>query len=316
MSRNGIFSRLAVLLLLGASGAMGAEPANELQYHEYTDPAEHAFADLAPNGWRVGGLLVRYGPITIAPFVQAMPPNGSIFIQLGDWNIKDYADIPGWREGALYTPGTSIEFVHRLRTPEQYAGEYITRFEEELGCGQSESMGTAKSPNPPGLATVPQASVGTVDAQFGCVRDGQHFIGHVMVSLQAYRLPMGTVGWGVVYLASFLARQDSADQGLAVWNKMRGSFHFLPDWNTREAMIAREATRPAMEGLQRTLAAAQSFDQHVINGTITVHDPTTGAQSEIPMGVAPFYFSDGNGHFYSSYDPTARPGFHSVKTVK
>ena len=42
-------------------------------------------------------------------------------------------------------------------------------------------------------------------------------------------------------------------------------------------------------------------------------DPTTGTRSEIKLGIDPKYFTDGLGHFYNSYDPTPRSGFHPVK---
>ena len=81
-------------------------------------------------------------------------------------------------------------------------------------------------------------------------------------------------------------------------------------------MIAREAIKPAQRALDATLRQGQSFDEHVINGLITVNDPATGTQSEIPMGVEPYYFADGLGHFYSSYDPTPKAGFHTVQPVR
>lgn len=97
---------------------------------------------------------------------------------------------------------------------------------------------------------------------------------------------------------------------------MRTSVQFTPEWNARESMIAREAIKPAQRALDATLRQGQSFDEHVINGLITVNDPATGTQSEIPMGVEPYYFADGLGHFYSSYDPTPKAGFHTVQPVR
>jgi len=302
--------------IAAVSSASSFAASGEIQFHAYTDPAEQAFTGLVPNGWRSGGRLVRYGPLTIAPFVQAMNPDGTVFIQLGDWHIKDYADIPGWREGALYTPGTNIEFVRRLQTPDQYARSYSAVFEKQLGCGPSETASSERVDNPRGVAALPQARLETSLLRFTCRRSGQRYVGQVIVSLQWYRLPMGTVGWNVLYLASFLAREDLASVGLSVWDTMRTSVHFTPEWNARESAIAREAVKPAMRGLDATLRQAQSFDEHVINGLVTVNDPTTGRQSQIPMGVEPYYFADGLGHFYSSYNPAPRPGFHTVQPVR
>jgi len=310
---------LLVLAVMYGSTSLAVVPCiaagGDLQYHRYLEPAEHAFTDLVPNGWRSGGRLVRYGPLTIAPFVQAINPAGTVFIQLGDWHVKDYADIPGWKEGTLYTPGTNIEFIRRLQTPDEYARSFSTAFEQQLGCGRSETAQSEQVENPPGLAALPQAHLETSVLHFTCSRDGQRYVGQVMISLQSYRLPMRTVGWNVLYLASFLARQDLADLAISVWNKMRTSFEFTPEWNARESMIAREAVKPAMQALDATLRQAQSFDEHIINGLITVNDPTTGTQSQIPMGVEPYYFADGLGHFYSSYNPNPKAHFHAVKPV-
>jgi hypothetical protein len=285
----------------------------DVQYRSYADPAENAFTVQVPAGWRVGGRMVRYGPISIAPFVQAMTPDGTIFVQLGDWHIKDYCDIPGWPEGHLYTPGTSVEFVRRVQSAEQYARGYAVSFGKQLGCENPSFSGSQSLPNPPAVATVPQARVETSMAQFNCHR-GQEYTGRVMVTVQSYSLPT-SVGWNIVYLASVLARQDRAATAFSVFDKMRNSFSFDSAWNTREALIARQATRPAMDALNATLKQSQDFDQHVINGNVTVHDPTTGAQSEIKMGVAPFYFADGLGHYYNSYNPSPRSGFHTVNPL-
>jgi hypothetical protein len=124
------------------------------------------------------------------------------------------------------------------------------------------------------------------------------------------------VSWDILYLACFLAREDRAATGAAVWDKMRTSAAFDPAWLASQSQVAGAATRPAMQSLDATLRQSQAFDQNVINGTITVNDPTTGARSDINIGAQPFYFSDGLGHFYNSYDPTPRSGFHSVNPVQ
>ena len=286
----------------------------EVKYARYVDPAEHAFTVQAPIGWRVGGRMVRYGPISIAPFVQAMAPDGAIFIQLGDWHIKDYCDIPGWPEGHLYTPGTSVEFVRRVQSAEQYAHSYALDFAKQLGCGNPAFTSSQSLPAPPGVAALPQARLETNLTEFNCRRGGQAYGGRVIVSVEAYRLPT-SIGWNILYLASGLARQDRAAAAFGILDTMRSSFAFDPAWNAREAVIARQATRPAMDALNATLGQAQDFDKHVINGLVTVNDPATGRKWDVGRGAAPFYFTDGQGHFYNSYDPTPRGGYHTVNTV-
>lgn len=287
-----------------------------VRYVSYTDPVERSFTVLSPAGWRVGGRMVRYGPISIAPFVQAMTPDGTIFVQLGDWHIKDYCDIPGWREGQLYTPGTSVEFIRRVQSAEQYGHAYSLIFQKELGCGNPDFTGSQNLPNPPGVTpAIQQARVETSLTQFTCQRSGRSYSGRVIASVQSYRLPNMSVGWNIVYLASVLALQNRAGAGFAVFDKMRGSFAFDSNWNARQAMMARRATQPSVDALNATLRQAQDFDQHVINGLVTVDDSTTGVRSDINIGVAPFYFKDGMGHSYNSYDPTPRPGYHGVNPV-
>lgn len=309
------------LLIASSSGASPARPLpnppaaaspSDISYVRYEDPAEHAFTDQVPSGWKVGGRMVRYGPVTIAPFIQAMPADGSIFVQLGDWHIQDFSDIPGWRQGQIYTPGTSVIIVRRLESADQYAHSFSLGFQKLLGCGNPEFAESESVANPTGPSRLPQGKTETRIAHFTCQRDGQRYVGRVMASVQSVRLPM-SVGWNVVYEASFIAREDRAAAALAVWDKMRTSFSFEPAWNAKESQIAAAATQPARDALDQTLRQTQEFDQHVINGTITVHDPTTGTRSEIKMGIDPYYFTDGLGHFYNSYDPTPRSGFHPVK---
>ncbi len=286
-----------------------------LRYVSYRDASqERAFTVPVPAGWRVGGRMVRYGPITIAPFVQAMTPDGSIFVQIGDWRIKEYSDTPGTREGQIYLPGTSIMFYRRFETAEQYARSYSLGFAKQLGCGGPSFTGSESLP-PAGMATVPQARLDTHMVNFACQRSGQRYVGRVMVTVQSYRVAWST-SWDILYLACELAREDLSATGVAVFDKMRNGFAFDSNWNAKEAGIARAAIKPSMVSLDNTLKLTQDFDQNVINGTITVHDPTTGTRSDINIGAEPFYFSNGQGRFYNSYDPTPRSGFHAVNPVQ
>ena len=91
---------------------------------------------------------------------------------------------------------------------------------------------------------------------------------------------------------------------------------FDSNWNARESQIAAAATAPARQALDATLRQTQAFDENVINGQVTVNDPTTGTRSQINIGAEPFYFADGLGHFYNSYDPTPRSGYHAVNPVQ
>ncbi len=287
---------------------------SNVHYSTYTDPAEHAFTVQVPSGWRVGGRMMRYGPINIAPFAQALTPDGSIFVQIGDWRIKDYSDVPGFRQGALYYPGMLVMVVRRFQSAQQYARSYSGEFAKQLGCGNVSFTGS-ESPANPVPATVPQARLDTSLVEFHCTRSGQNFSGRVTVSHQSYRI-VNTIGWDVLYLACLLARDDQSAAGVAVWHKMRSSFRFDSNWNAQQGRVATAATRPAQAALDATLRQSQAFDQHVINGEITVSDPTTGARSDIRMGAEPYYFSDGLGHFYNSYDPAPRSGFHSVNPAQ
>jgi hypothetical protein len=293
---------------------MGAASASGIRFVVYRDPAENAFTEAVPAGWRVGGRLVRYGPVSIAPFVQAMMPDGSVFVQIGDWHIKDFADMPGWPEGHLYTPGTNIEYIRRLQTAEQYTHAYSLTFQKQLGCENPTFTKSQPFPTPPGSATVQGARVETHFTEFTCQRDGQAYTGRVAATVQSYRLPM-SMGWNVIFLECVLARQDRTSIGFAVWDKLQTSWAFDSNWSARQAITARQATRGSLDDLNRTLQQAQDFDKHVINSTVTVSDPATGAKWDVSMGADPFYFTDGAGHFYNSYNPTPKPGYHATNPL-
>jgi len=297
-----------------AETPMAAGSAAGLRFVVYRDPAENAFTEAVPAGWRVGGRLVRYGPISIAPFVQAMMPDGSVFVQIGDWHIKDFADMPGWPEGHLYTPGTNVEYIRRLQTAEQYTHSYSLTFQKQLGCENPTFTKSQPLPTPPGSATVQGARVETHFTEFSCQRGGQAYTGRVAATVQSYRLPM-SIGWNVIFLECVLARQDRASIGFAVWDKLQTSWAFDSNWSSRQAITARQATRGSLDALNRTLQQAQDFDKHVINSTVTVSDPATGAKWDVGMGANPFYFTDGAGHFYNSYDPTPKPGYHATNPL-
>jgi PDZ domain-containing protein len=283
-------------------------------YVSFIDPAEHAFRVRVPVGWMIGGRLVRYGPITIAPVVQALAPDGSILIQLGDPRIQDFSDIPTFRPGQLYTPGTSIMIVRRFENARQYSHSYGVDFQTKLGCENPSFSSVQAVPNP---SVVTQVSFGTTQsavANFSCTRNGKRYVGRVLTSIRSTPLPL-SVGWSVVYLASFLARDDHASLAQAVWNEMRNSFAFDSAWNAQESRIAAGATEPALREWNSSMDLARQFDQHVINGEVTVQDPTTGTQSNIPIGTQPYYSADGLGHFYNSFKPNPPVGFHRVQPL-
>jgi hypothetical protein len=284
------------------------------RYIGFIDPAEHAFSAQVPVGWMIGGRLVRYGPITIAVIVQALAPDGSILVQLGDPRIKDFSDNPAFRPGQIYTPGTSIMIVRRFETARQYAHSYAIDFQSRLGCENPSFSSVQDVPNPPLVSQVPFGTTQSALANFSCMRNGKRYVGSVLTSIRSTPLPL-SIGWSVVYLASFLAREDHAPLAVAVWNEMRNSFTFESAWSAQESQIAAGATQPAIREWNSSLDLAQQFDQHVINGEVTVQDPTTGMRSDIPMGAQSYYYADGLGHFYNSSDPNPPVGFHRIQRL-
>jgi hypothetical protein len=295
-----------------AAETTGATPKNSPRYAIFADPAEHAFTVRVPIGWMIGGRLVRYGPLTIAGIVQALAPDGSILVQLGDPRIQDFSEIPGFREGQLYTPGTSIMIIRHHETARQYAQSYARELQDRLSCQNSSTANAETVPNPPIVTPVSYADTASALIRFICMRGNQPHVGAVLTSIRTTRFP-GKIGWSVVYLASFLARQDRAALAETVWNTMRNSFAIDPAWNARESRIAAGAIQPTIREWNANLDLARQFDQHVINGEVTVLDPTTGTRSDIPIGSEPYYYSDGNGHFYNSYSADPAPGFHAVQ---
>lgn len=292
-------------------------------YARFADPAEHAFTVQVPVGWIFGGHLVRYGPRTVAAVFQAMAPDGSIFIQLGDPQNQHFADVPGFRVGQLYTSATSTMIVRPAESALQYARSYGLEFQQKLGCEapifttlQGRPYSTREA-NPVGGTTE------SALAEFTCTRNGRRYVGTVFTSVNTTHYSTH-VGWSAVYLASYLARADRGDLTELVFDDMRRSFKFDPAWRSRESRVATGAAVPAMSQWESSMDLAQKFDQHVIKSEVTVRDPTTGARSNIQtgahpyyvqMGPHPYYFSDGLGHFYNSYDSAPATGFHRVEAL-
>ena len=109
-----------------------------IRYRRYVDPAEQAFADMVPEGWRVGGRRSALRASDDCAFLAGGEPGRGDLVQLGDWHIQDYSDIPGWRAGTVYTPGTSVMSVRRLESAKQYARSYGLNFGKWLGCEESQ----------------------------------------------------------------------------------------------------------------------------------------------------------------------------------
>jgi hypothetical protein len=277
----------------------------------FVDPVEGAFRVGVPSGWQVQGGMVRYGPLSLAPVVQAMAPDGSMLIQLGDPALKDFASPRiGFPAGSIYRPGTSIFIVRNPETGPQFARSYSLALAGQLRCRDARVTQVDSVANPPGSAVGPgQTSTGI--ATFSCTSGERQLLGKVLATTRILNAP-GAHGWSVTVLGSYIARADRAPEAEEIWAQMGKSYAVDPGWSRRESDIAAGSVRWAMRQWDANLDLTRKFDQQVIRGEVTVRDPTTGTTSEVPIGSGPYYFTDGLGRTINSPNPTPPLGFHPV----
>src|SRR5262245_49531640 len=76
-----------------------------ITFTKWVDPRESAFAVNVPQGWQIGGGLVRHSAVSSNPVVRAQSPDGKVQVLVGDPNVLP-ATVPnqlyayaGIREG-------------------------------------------------------------------------------------------------------------------------------------------------------------------------------------------------------------------------
>ncbi|MBV8783807.1 MAG: hypothetical protein JOZ67_06460, partial [Gammaproteobacteria bacterium] len=131
---------------------LAAQAAHADAYKLFVDPTEHAFTLEVPTAWRVYGAMVRYGPISLAPVVQALAPDGGALVLLGDPALKDYeAPMPGFAAGQTITAGTSIFIIRAPQDGPHYAQSYAAELAARVHCTALHGTSVAQIPNPPGI---------------------------------------------------------------------------------------------------------------------------------------------------------------------
>jgi len=292
--------------LLASASVHAATP----QLERFVDPAEGAFSVGVPSGFRVNGAMIRYGAMTLAPVVQALAPDGSMLIQLGDPRIKDYAAPRlGFPPGSLYRPGTSITVIRAPESGAQYARAYALDLAARVHCRDA-TADPVEVPNLPGSASGPGRTTSGL-ATFGCESPRGHLVGKVFATTRIVPAPGGAM-WGVVLLGSFVAQADRAQEAERLWLAMSRSYAVDPAWNRREGEIATGSARVVARQWDGQLDLARRFDQQAIRGEVTVADPVLGTRRDAPIGTGPYYHADGLGRTTDSPSPTPGLGQHPV----
>lgn len=280
-----------------------------LRFVNWTDPRENAFRLQVPAGWKISGGLFRSGPIDIRPAVMATSPDGAIHSSIGTQGIIIFAEPTqmtydiGYHNGSIYSPGHGQEeMIMPYMTGAEFSKFYI---EQTLGRSVPDlNFRTVRDlPDVTRVAArAAQASdVGAIhnsasagEALFTGTLKNRPYIGFceaIIIRTQTAGIPGGQ--WVLRGLMVFTAPREEGLVGSAAVQRMQSTFVFNPDFMERESMNAAQVGRDLESSAQATDRSFQDAD-NIINGEVTVVDPTTGEQSQTASG-SNYYWNNGSG---------------------
>ena len=253
------------------SPARGAESgANNTFFVTWRDPREDAFQVGVPQGWQVGGGLMKVNPNDPHGVVRAQSPNGNIQIFIDDPDLHPHqvpdqtTQFAGKREGQfLQSPSGGSILLARYQTGTQFAQSYVrTKLCRRPMINDAaelreltRQMNAILQPFAMQQRAIAQGSLGETVFQCG------GSAGYVMAGTFYVRaMSGGVVLWFVSRLGGYLV-SDPQQAGLAyyVLNTMFETLKTNPRWEARNAQQA-HAVNSSVAQMQS--AMAQSIAQY------------------------------------------------------
>lgn len=318
----------------GAPVSKSDEPAAPAQqYQRWNEPKESAFSLEVPVGWQVSGGLFRFASVDTRPVVDAVSPDGSIHLRIGDANVPPFTlpsqtlDWTGFREGSWYSPGYGVRMmVRRYLTGEQFAAEYAQGTVSQT-CPGLQITGTknrqdaVQQINQIGAQYGIQAQSTGGEVNFTCTLNGRPAKGYYFAVTQMTAMS-GSGVWNVNQLVGGTAVTDQFDQAGAILAHMVETSEINPQWaqmqqgitaNTSTIVSQTNAviTNIITSTYEHTQAVQDEISRRRSNATLgleDVVDTQTGQEFKIESG-SNYYWIDPQGNIvgtntYSTPDPS------------
>ncbi len=240
-----------------AQPAAGAPP---MQWVRYVDPAEHAFAIEAPQGWEVSGGMYRFGYSDVRWMIDARSPDAKVIIRIDDVSVPPYV-LPGPNhpyEGQAYNkPQQSQMVVERYRNGRSFANTYAN-FRFRRICRNPKPQRFDWRPRMPPEFHFPNVAAQTEGSVvYACdTSDGPRFAA-VFARTSGFRQGY----WTADPVISVLTAPQDADMAQAVVQQMLDSFRKNPQWVQYQTRLANEGDQMAWRDFQNMRAQVQASNQ-------------------------------------------------------
>jgi hypothetical protein len=329
------FVPASLVIVADANRAAASPPDSKIEWIQFQDPFEKAFAVDVPKGWTVKGGLFRLGYSDQRPMVDLASPDGSIDIRLGDVSIPTYT-VPQQfheREGEVYDLGAQAQMVvERYRSGPEFAVLYAqARFAKLCRNPQSDAQDSDFKAGDylPLDATATQSSGG--QTAFRC-----DTAGGARVAYAYTKTALSGKIWQAPTVISFLAAPAQVAAARDIITHAVQSFRVSPEWleyqkrmdaegleyqrvrqqgrmMQLQAQVQQFAAKmqamqnqvSAFERRQNAQAAQVESFSNVLNGITPTTDPLTGENRQVWTGPKSNYWVNGLGQVVNSTNAPA-----------
>ena len=282
-----------------------------LRFRSFRDPNEGAFTLDVPDGWKVGGGLIRRAATEAYPRVQAVAPGGGMRVFAGLKDPRTYAtpNAAGVPEGTeLPYAGATLVVSHYVPGPE-LARSVAT---EHIGCAGARVLGGGVRPGiSQSIADAFRAagvslSYDVGDVRFACTSaPGRGYV--IAATLLADTGAVGT--WTVDRIFGYQAQPASEAVARAALRRMIASWRTDPGWEARQqgttAAVSRinaQANRE-ISGLIESAGAYRNAVEDEVHrkwsdatlGQTDVRDPSDGTEYKVEAGSNFYWRQAGTG---------------------
>ncbi|MCC7417153.1 MAG: hypothetical protein IT176_08420 [Acidobacteria bacterium] len=285
-----------------ASG--GAPP--QLDFVQWVDPLENAFATDIPRGWVPSGGMVRRGLAGAKPILGVRSPDGRIELYLGDGSIPRFI-VPsqlitglGYREGAVEPSSGSV--ISRFRHAGEIGGDVVQgRFGRVTLLDRRDRpdlVELRRRMQPVLQGSITQMTGADIDFRTG---DGR--LGTLTITNSGWELPNLSGGWSVDDVYGFLAPPEATAVAGAALGRLLGAFRVNPDWFRQELGAQAQAQQQYMAYFQQSAALQQQTVSQrwatqdrqgrewrdALTNTVRLVDPQTNETFEVQGGSRYFF---------------------------
>lgn len=306
--------------IMGAPVEAGALPSGGIQYVQFADPKEGAFTIDVPAGWRTQGGLFRFLVADVRVGTESVSPDGQMRILIGDARSGMFsAPMPYFPEGSVYNPpGLNVlvrRFTHGAVICQEYVASKFLQLCPNLKITDRKDL-SAQVPKLLADYAGAGSSWGTLiymasktdttwgDVSFRCGDQAQPKIGRC----QAITTLVGGPIWEVHTVSAFLAPAEKESLASSIWEHMRWSIHYKPEWVAMEDRMLGQAGQIVSQGAsaiadewwahQKQRNAIDDAIAHrrsnATLGVADVADPQTGRRLTVESG-SNYYWVDPRG---------------------